>query len=413
MLILNQTEEVDLVYFIYFFTEHSFRPTLGGPRYTKPYSSSREEFGIVGQIRYKNYLFDQILNLQFLNFYIKMPHLKDHHQNHKTDIVIIGAGPAGLFGIFEAGMLKMKCHVIDTLDFIGGQCNALYPEKPIYDIPAHPQILAADLISKLEEQAKPFEAVFHLNQRVEKIERLPNQNLQITTSKNTIIEAKAIIIAAGCGAFGPHRPPLENIEQFEGKSVFYMVKSRKDFADKNVVIAGGGDSAVDWAISLSEVAKKISVIHRRDKFRCAPESADRLKQLADSGKIELIIPYQLEGLEGENNNLSQVIVKDFSGNIRKIEADILLPFYGLAMELGPIAHWGLNLHKNLIEVDFTTMQTSESGIYAIGDIAHYQNKLKLILSGFAEAATACHSAYHLVYPDKILHFEYSTSKGVS
>lgn len=332
---------------------------------------------------------------------------------HKTDIIVIGAGPAGLFTVFEAGMLKMRCHVVDTLDFIGGQCTALYPEKPIYDIPAHPQILAAELIEKLEEQAKPFEAVFHLSQRVEKVERLENQNLKITTSKGTIIEAKAIIIAAGCGAFGPNRPPIANIEEFEGKSVFYMVKSRKDFLGKKVVIAGGGDSAVDWAISLAEVAEKISVIHRRDKFRCAPESADKLKNLAMDGKIEMIVPYQLEGLKGENGHLKQVLVKDFSGNIKEIAADILLPFYGLAMELGPIAHWGLNLHKNLIEVNFTTMQTSEAGIYAIGDIAHYTNKLKLILSGFAEAATACHNIYHLVYPDTPFHFEYSTSKGVS
>ena len=341
--------------------------------------------------------------------------MKPEAQNkyYKTDIIIIGAGPAGLFSIFEAGMLKMKCHVIDTLDFVGGQCTALYPEKPIYDIPAHPQILAADLIEKLEEQARPFDPVFHLGQRVEKLERLADQTLKITTSKNTTIEAKAVIIAAGCGAFGPNRPPIANIKSFEGKSVFYMVKNKKDFAGKRIVIAGGGDSAVDWALSLADVAQKISIIHRRDKFRCAPESADRLKQLAAVGKIEMVVPYQLEDLQGKNGNLNQVIVKDFSGNIKAIEADILLPFYGLAMELGPIASWGLNLHKNLIEVNFTTMQTSESGIYAIGDIGHYQNKLKLILSGFAEAATACHSAYHLVHPNTLLHFEYSTSKGIS
>ncbi len=332
---------------------------------------------------------------------------------HKTDIVVIGAGPAGLFTVFEAGMLKMKCHVVDSLEFIGGQCSALYPEKPIYDIPAHPQILAGDLIAKLEEQAKPFEATFHLHQRVEKVERLADKTLRVTTSKNVVIEAKAIIIAAGCGAFGANRPPLAGIEEFEGKSVFYMVKSRGDFAGKNVVIAGGGDSAVDWAISLAEVAKKISVIHRRDKFRCAPESADRLKKLAEEGKIEMVVPYQLEGLKGENGKLEKVLVKDFSDNIKEIDADVLLPFYGLAMEIGPIANWGLNLHKSLIEVNFTTMQTSEPGIYAIGDIAHYQNKLKLILSGFAEAATACHDAYKLVYPDAVFHFEYSTSKGVS
>ena len=331
---------------------------------------------------------------------------------YKTDIVIIGAGPAGLFAIFEAGMLKMQCRVIDTLESVGGQCNALYPEKPIYDIPAHPKILATDLIDKLEEQAKPFNPIFHLNQRVEKIETLPDQTLKITTSKNIIIESKAIIIAAGCGAFGPNRPPLSNIEQFEGKSIFYMIKNRSDFVGKKIAIAGGGDSAVDWAISLSEIAAKVFVIHRRDKFRCAPESASKLKQLADAGKIEMVVPYQLDSLEGEGANLQKVIVKDFAGNFKTIEANVLLPFYGLAMELGPIANWGLNLHKNHIEVLPSTMQTNIAGIYAIGDIANYQNKLKLILSGFAEAATACHDIYKLVHPQTPLHFEYSTSKGV-
>ena len=331
---------------------------------------------------------------------------------YKTDVIIIGAGPIGLFSVFEAGMLKMKCHLVDNLEFVGGQCVALYPEKPIYDIPAHPSILAADLISKLEEQIKPFDPVFHLNQRVDNFKRLNDNTLQITTSKGVVIEGKAIIIAAGCGAFGPNRPPLQDIEKFEGKSIFYLVKSRQDFIDKKVVIAGGGDSAVDWAISLSEVAQKIFVVHRRDKFRCAPESASKLKQLADDGKIEMVVPYQLDSLQGEDGSLNAVIVKDFSGNKKSIEADVLLPFYGLAMDLGPITNWGLNLQKNHIEVDFTTMQTNINGIYAIGDIAHYQNKLKLILSGFAEAATACHDIYRLVYPDTPLHFEYSTSKGL-
>lgn len=331
---------------------------------------------------------------------------------HKTDIAIIGAGPVGLFAIFQAGMLKMRCHVVDTLDFVGGQCNALYPEKPIYDIPAHPQILAGDLINKLEEQAQPFSPFYHLGQRVEKLEKLAANHFRITTSKNVVIESKAVIIAAGCGAFGPNRPPLTGIEEFEGKSVFYMVKSRQDFKDKKVVIAGGGDSAVDWAISLQPLAKKISVIHRRDKFRCAPDSAEKLKQLEQSGQIDMVVPYQLEGLKGENGQLTEVLVKDFSGNIKAIEADILLPFYGLAMELGPIANWGLNLHRNLITVEPSTMQTSEEGIYAIGDIITYHHKLKLILTGFAEAASACHDIYKLVYPDTPLHFEYSTSKGV-
>ncbi len=332
---------------------------------------------------------------------------------HETDVIIIGAGPIGLFAIFEAGMLKMKCHVIDSLDFIGGQCNALYPEKPIYDIPAHPKILAQDLIKNLEEQAKPFNPIYHLSQRVDKLEQFPDKSFEITTSKNTKIRAKAIIIAAGCGAFGPNRPPIVNIEEFEGKSVFYLVKSRNDFVGKNVVIAGGGDSAVDWAISLQEVAKKVTVIHRRDKFRCAPESASRLKELTNAGKIEMAIPYQLHDLEGENGNLKNVIVQDFDGNIKKIEADILLPFYGLSMELGPIANWGLNLEKNLINVDVSTMQTSVNGVFAIGDIITYKNKLKLILNGFAEAATACYNIYPIIYPDVPFHFEYSTSKGTS
>lgn len=330
---------------------------------------------------------------------------------HKTDIVIIGAGPAGLFTIFEAGMLKIKCHVVDTLEHIGGQCSALYPEKPIYDIPAHPRILANDLIDALHEQAAPFKPHYHLNQRVDKIDKTAN-GFMVTTSKDTQIECKAIIIAAGCGAFGPNRPPLAGIEEFEGKSIFYSIRSKAEFAGKNVVIAGGGDSAVDWVLSLAEVAKKVSVVHRRDKFRCAPESADKMHKLAAENIIDLVVPYQLDGLKGQNGKLEAVLVKDFDGNIKEIEADYLLPFYGLAMELGPIADWGLNLHKHFIEVDVSTMKTSIDGIYAIGDIITYKNKLKLILSGFAEAATACHDIYKIVYPDTPFHFEYSTSKGV-
>ena len=331
---------------------------------------------------------------------------------HDTDLVIIGAGPAGLFSIFEAGMLKIKCHVIDTLETIGGQCLALYPEKPIYDIPAHPNVLASELIGLLEAQAAPFLPTYHFNQRVEKITKNSDSSFLVETSKNTQINCKAIIIAAGCGAFGPNRPPLSNIEEFEGKSIFYAIRNKAEFSEKNVVIAGGGDSAVDWAISLSEIAKKVYVVHRRDKFRCAPENADKMKKLAAEGRIELIIPFQLEGLEGNNGTLSTVLVKDFDGKIKKLSADYLLPFFGLAMELGPIANWGLSLDKNHIEVDPSTMQTSEKGIYAVGDIATYKNKLKLILTGFAEAALAAHDIYKIVYPNTIFHFEYSTSKGI-
>jgi thioredoxin reductase (NADPH) len=333
--------------------------------------------------------------------------------NIKSDLVVIGAGPVGLFAVFQAGMLKMKSCVIETLEGIGGQCNALYPEKPIYDIPAHPKILASELIEMLEAQASPFAPNYQLNQRVEKIVKNSDGSFVVSTSKGINIECKAIIIAAGCGAFGPNRPPLAGIQEFEGKSVFYAVKSKAEFAGKKVAIAGGGDSAVDWAISLAEIAAKVFVIHRRDKFRCAPDSADKLKQLAAEGKIEMVVPFQLSGLSGNSGKIEKIEVVDLDGAKQELECDYLFAFFGLAMELGPIANWGLNLNKNHIEVDSTTMRSSESGIYAIGDIATYSNKLKLILTGFAEAAAACHDAYKIVFPDQVFHFEYSTSKGVA
>ncbi len=329
---------------------------------------------------------------------------------HQTDIAIIGAGPVGLFAVFECGMLKMQCHVIDALDMVGGQCSALYPEKPIYDIPGHPAIEAAQLIEKLAEQAAPFAPVYHLGQQVTGLVR-EGSRWKLTTSTGTEIHAGAVIIAAGCGAFGPNRPPLENLAAYEGKSVFYMVKSKQAFAGKRVVIAGGGDSAVDWAIALQGIASSISVIHRRPKFRAAPESAARLDALVAEGKVELVVPYQLAALEGEGGQLSAVVVEDLEGQIRKIPADILLPFFGLSMELGPIAEWGLALEKNTIAVQPTTMATSAPGIFAIGDVATYPNKLKLILCGFSEAAFAAHSAHKIVRPEEVLHFEYSTSKG--
>lgn len=332
-------------------------------------------------------------------------------EHYQTDIVIVGAGPVGLFAIFECGMLKMRCHVVDTLEAIGGQCSALYPEKPIYDIPGYPSILAADLVERLNEQAAPFEPVFHLGQQVNAI--APNsEGFTVTLSSGNTITATAIIIAAGCGAFGPNRPPLEGLEAYEGKSVFYMVNKREAFRGKKVVIAGGGDSAVDWAISLSELTEKLYVIHRRPKFRCAPESAAKLEQLAKEGKVEMVIPYQLARLEGSGGQLSQVVVATLEGEEKSLEADVLLPFFGLAMELGPIADWGLNLSQSHITVNPSTLQTSTPGIFAIGDIASYEGKLKLILSGFAEAAQAAHAAYKLVHPDQALHFEYSTTKGV-
>lgn len=332
--------------------------------------------------------------------------------SHETDLVIIGAGPVGLFAIFQAGMLKMRAHVIDTLPAIGGQCSALYPEKPIYDIPGYPSIDAQGLIDKLEAQAAPFNPTYHLEQKVEKLEELPAGGFKVTTSAGTVITAKAVIIAAGCGAFGPNRPPMSNLEEFEGKSVNYMVTRREDFRGKKVVIAGGGDSAVDWAISLSELTEKLYVVHRRAKFRCAPESASKMEALAAEGRIEMVIPYQLDALEGANGQISHVIVKTLEGDEKKLEADVLLPFFGLSMELGPIADWGLNLNGNHIAVKPSTMETSTKGIFAIGDIATYEGKLKLILCGFAEAAMATHSAYSIVHPGEALHFEYSTTSGV-
>ncbi|HEX6978086.1 MAG TPA: NAD(P)/FAD-dependent oxidoreductase [Alphaproteobacteria bacterium] len=329
----------------------------------------------------------------------------------RSDVAIIGAGPVGLFAVFECGMLKMSCQVVDALDVVGGQCAALYPEKPIYDIPGHPRIGAMELIDRLVEQAAPFKPVYHLNQRVEALVR-EGDDWELTTSSGARLRARAIIVAAGVGAFGPNRPPLAGIEAFEGKSVFYLVKRREDFRGKRVVIAGGGDSAVDWALSLVDVAERIMVVHRRDKFRAAPDSAAKLKELAASGRLDLVVPYQLEALEGSDGRLSAVIVKDLNGGIKSLPADVLLPFFGLAMNLGPIASWGLNLERNHIKVDPASCATSAPGIFAIGDIAAYPGKLKLILSGFAEAAAAAHAIYPLVHPGEALHFEYSTTKGV-
>ncbi|MES2985448.1 MAG: NAD(P)/FAD-dependent oxidoreductase [Pseudomonadota bacterium] len=333
--------------------------------------------------------------------------------NLTTDVAIIGAGPVGLFAIFELGMLKMKAVVIDTLPSPGGQCSALYPEKPIYDIPGFPSVDAADLIKNLEAQAAPFSPHYLLGEQVMQCSKLPSGDWQLVTNKGTSITAKAILIAAGCGAFGPNRPPLAGIETYEGTSVHYMVARREAFRDKEIVIAGGGDSAVDWAVSLAELAKKIYVVHRRDKFRAAPEMVDKMHALTQSGKVEMVVPYQLDGLEGDGTALSGVVVKSMDGEMRTLNAQHLLAFFGLSMELGPIANWGLGLTGNHITVDRGTMETSVPGIFAIGDIATYDHKLKLILCGFAEGAHAAHAIRDIVFPGVAYHFEYSTTKGVA
>lgn len=329
----------------------------------------------------------------------------------ETDVVVIGAGPVGLFAVFQCGMLGLKCHVVDSLDHIGGQCTALYPEKPIYDIPAEPSISGAVLIEQLEQQAAPFSPIYHLGQQLMGVAGTAG-NFTLTTSKQKTIHAKAIIIAAGAGAFGPHRPPLDGLEQYEGKSVFYSVRTREQFRGKKIVIAGGGDSAVDWANSLAEIAAKIYVVHRRDKFRAAPASLEKLQEYTLAGIVELITPYQLSGLKGNNGILKQVDVTDLDNNMRVLDADMLLPFFGLSAELGPIATWGLNIDRSHITTDQGTATTNIAGIYAIGDIATYPHKLKLILTGFADAAHAAHAIYTQLHPDTPLHFEYSTTKGI-
>lgn len=332
--------------------------------------------------------------------------------SHKTDVVVIGAGPVGLFSVFEVGMLKMKCHVIDALDFIGGQCSALYPEKPIYDIPAYPCISAQGLIDNLEKQIEPFAPQYHLGQQVIKFSKRQDASFDIVTSKGTEINAKAIIIAAGCGSFGPNRPPLDNIEKFEKTSVMYSVRNRESLRGKDVVIAGGGDSAVDWAINLSEITNSLTIVHRRPKFRCAPESASKLQSLADQGKLTIATPYQLSALHGENGELKSVDIIDFDGIVKTVKCDMLIPFFGLSMDLGPILEWDLHLEKKHIFVTPSTMETNIPGVFAIGDVATYAGKLKLILTGFSEAALAAHSIYPIINPDQELHFEYSTTKGV-
>ncbi len=331
---------------------------------------------------------------------------------HETDAVVVGAGPVGLFTVFELGMVRMQTHVVDVLDAIGGQLTALYPEKPIYDIPGFPKVLAADLIERLSEQAAPFGPRYHLGVKVESLVRLPDERWEVGLSNGETIVAKVVLIAAGAGAFGPNRPPLDDLLAYEGKSVFYYVRKRDDFAGKRVVIAGGGDSAVDWALSLSEVAAKVMVVHRRPKFRAAPESEAQLKALADAGKVELVVPYQLHSLQGQDGKLDAVVVSTMEGETKALEADVLLPFFGLASNLGPIAQWGLEMDGAAIKVDPATLATNLPGVFALGDVASYPGKMKLILQGFSEAAMAAQAAHAAAHPGEALHFVHSTSLGV-
>ena len=327
----------------------------------------------------------------------------------ETDAVIIGAGPVGLFAVFELGLVDIKAHVIDILDKPGGQCAELYPEKPIYDIPGLPIVTGQGLTDSLMAQIKPFNATFHLGQRVDALQRMDDGRFRLVTDVGTQFVAKVVVIAAGGGSFTPKRPPLPGIEAYEGKSVFYSVRRMEDFRDKDVMVVGGGDSALDWTLNLQPVARSLTLVHRRDDFRGAPHSVEQMRALVADNKIALAIG-QMSALEGDAGELAAVVLKSKDGEVR-YPCNRLLPFFGLTMKLGPVADWGLNLDENLIRVDTEKFETSESGIFAVGDINWYPGKLKLILSGFHEVALAAQAAHKIVYPGKKLLFQYTTSSS--
>ena len=327
----------------------------------------------------------------------------------KTDAIIIGAGPVGLFAVFELGLVDIKAHVIDILDRPGGQCTELYPEKPIYDIPGLTIVTGQELTDKLMAQIKPFGAEFHFNQRVETLERL-DIGFGVTTDAGTKIEGKIVVIAAGGGAFTAKRPPLPGIESYEGTSVFYSVRKMENFRGRDVLIVGGGDSALDWTLNLQPVAKSITLLHRRAEFRAAPASVQKMLTLVESGDVSFKLG-QVTELHGEDGQLRSVTVKGSDGTTFEQPTEIMMPFFGLTMKLGPVADWGIQLNENLIPVDTEKFETSEKGIFAIGDINTYPGKLKLILSGFHETALMAQRAHKYVYPDKKLIFQYTTSSS--
>ncbi|KAB2910417.1 MAG: NAD(P)/FAD-dependent oxidoreductase [Hyphomicrobiaceae bacterium] len=327
----------------------------------------------------------------------------------ETDALIIGAGPVGLFAVFELGLVDIKAHVIDILDKPGGQCAELYPEKPIYDIPGLPVVTGQGLTDALMAQIKPFGATFHLGQRVDVLQKAGDGRFRLVTDTGTTFLAKVVVVAAGGGSFTPKRPPLAGIEAFEGTSVFYSVRRMEDFRGKDVLVVGGGDSALDWTLNLQPVAKSLTLLHRRDDFRGAPHSVERMRALVADKKISLLIG-QMTALHGDGGVLSGVTVKTKDSESR-LAVNRLLPFFGLTMKLGPVADWGLNLHENLIRVDTERFETDVPGIFAVGDINWYPGKLKLILSGFHEAALMAQAAHKIVYPGKKLLFQYTTSSS--
>ena len=328
----------------------------------------------------------------------------------KTDVLIIGAGPCGLFAVFELGLLDMKVHLVDILDKLGGQCAELYPEKPIYDIPAIPMVTGQGLTDALMEQIKPFNPTFHLNEMVETIEKIGDPLFRVTTDAGQVFETKVVVISAGGGSFQPKRPPVPGIEAYEGTSVFYAVRKMEQFRGKDLLIVGGGDSALDWVLNLQPIAKRVTLLHRRDDFRAAPHSVDQMRKLVAAGKMDLKLG-QVTALEGENGMLSGAMVKGTDNETFKIDCNTMLPFFGLTMKLGPVANWGVKLENNLVPVDTEAFETNVPGIFAIGDINTYPGKLKLILSGFHEGALMAQKASRYVFPDKRVVFQYTTSSS--
>jgi thioredoxin reductase (NADPH) len=330
----------------------------------------------------------------------------------QTDICIIGAGPVGLFAVFEAGLLKMRCHLIDALPQVGGQLSEIYPKKPIYDIPGYPTVLAGELVANLMAQIAPFNPTFTLGQRVEDLERQADESFVIRTNMGSEIACKVVVIAAGLGCFEPRKPEIPNIETFENKGVSYMILDPEKYRGKKVVLAGGGDSALDWSIFLADIAAELTLVHRNETFRGVVDSAEKVAKLAAAGKIRLLLSSQLGRLEGDGH-LQKVEVINKQKESQLLEADYLIPLFGLSPKLGPIEAWGLNLDKSAIEVNVHDYSTNVPGIYAIGDINTYPGKLKLILCGFHEAALMAQTAFKLVYPDQKLSFKYTTVNGVN
>jgi len=326
-----------------------------------------------------------------------------------TDVVVIGAGPAGIFAVFELGILNLKCHVIDILDRPGGQCAELYPEKPIYDIPGFPEVTGNELADRLIAQASPFNPAYHFNELAVSLERLPSGRFKVTTDADTVIEAGAIIVAAGGGSFTPKRPPVPGIEDYEGTSVFYAVRKMEQFRDKRIVVAGGGDSALDWTIHLAPVAKSLVLVHRRAGFRAAPDSITKMEELVDSGDVELHVA-QMKELHGEGGQLEGITFTHKEDGDYRYDCDMLLPFFGLTMKLGPVAEFGLTFNEDdKIPVDTEFFSTNLEGVFAIGDIVAYPGKLKLILSSFHEAALAARGCFKTIHPDVELKLGYTTS----